>query len=226
MRYIPRDGQFYHLILVDSPDQMKPVQEAVPGAVVRLFWKPAVDHLFAPNGAAKEWDLVFNCHAPKEFKGLSWLAPLVPKGTRVLRIGQPDPWFEEAHASGRLKVTFTGLVPLEEVPSWLCRAKVGVCCDDGKYDSGPRIVSEMIACGLPVLVRDTVRINTSRYITPKTGLVVTADTFGHWFGKVLKKYDRLGDRRYYERHLGLVPAAAHILALADEVIDAFGWEFA
>jgi|GEM_PF-3539906 len=225
MRYIPKDGVFYHLILVDSPDQLRPVQETCPGSLVRLFWKPAVDHLFKPTGAAKDFDLVFNCHSPKEEKGLAWLAPLIPPKTKVLRIGPPDPLFEKAHAERRFWVKFTGLLPIELVPAWLCRAKVGVVCDDGRYDSGPRILPEMIACGLPVLMRDTVRINTSRYLTPKTGLVVTAETFGHWFGKVLRKYERLGDRPYYERHLGLRPAAAHLLGLVDEAVETFQWKW-
>ena len=158
----------FDLVLVDSELQIAAASERFKGARVMVFPKPALADVFHPVPARKDFDVVFNCHRLSDFKGYSWLVERLPKGTRVLRIGPKDPWFAGA---AHLGVEWTGRIPLREVALQASRAKVGVVCDDGRWDSGPRILPEFLAMNIPVLLRHMVRASR-RYITPQTGAVV------------------------------------------------------
>ncbi|HUU97052.1 MAG TPA: hypothetical protein VM487_15040, partial [Phycisphaerae bacterium] len=132
-------------------------------AGVVVFHKPAAETIFKPLDVPKRYHIVFICHRDgvpsehchEEFKGIHWLAQRIPNGLRVLRIGPPDLWF--TRASRRLDVTITGLIPRAHVPRWACQAEIGVVCDNGHKDSGPRVLPELLAMNIPVIVRKKVR---------------------------------------------------------------------
>ena len=147
------------------------------------------------------------------FTGHKWLIERLPPGTSVLRIGGRDPWFNAADKSGRLDVTFTGELSRSHIPRWACRAKIGVVCDDGQHDSGPRILPELLAMNIPVLVRQCVRADLDAYVVPETGIVVDGMDFPAAFKLLLDGWTERHPRRYYLEHLSLDHAAARILGL-------------
>jgi len=169
-------GVHYDRILVDSPAQAHVLgDEMSGGAGVVVFHKPAAETVFAPVETAKQYDLVFSCHRSARFKGPAWLVGRIPEGSRVLRVGPEDPWFALANQMGKFDVTFTGLIPRAHVPQWACQARVGVVCDDGTADSGPRVLPEFLAMNIPVIVRDTVRADLDYCVPGSAGLVVGED---------------------------------------------------
>jgi glycosyltransferase involved in cell wall biosynthesis len=213
-RWQPADGIFYDLILTDTVEQLLAVRQSHPQASSGLIIKPAAENIFKPVECDKEFDVVFISHTPKEFKGHAWLAAKLPRGVRVLRIGQPDPWFTLARDAGQLDVTFTGLVPREKIPSLACRAKFGVVADDGRWDSGPRIVAELLAMNLPILVRNTVRVHPDRYVTDQTGLLADDNDFSFQFARMMTAWQTFRPREHYDRYCSLPVAARRLLQLA------------
>ena len=163
----PTKGVPYHLILVDTPEQKAIAEKDHPWAKVEVIWKPAAP-MFKPVIVQKEYDVVFISHTQKEFKGYKWLIAALPDGSSVLRVGAPDPWFQALKAGDRCCVDFTGNIPRSEIPALACKAKVGVVCDDGEWDSGPRTFSELLAMNIPVLVRPTVRIDQANLVNSMT----------------------------------------------------------
>lgn len=216
MRYAPRDGRNYRLVLVDAPSQMQEVQGAAPGALVKTFFKPAPPQFRPMPGVAKAWDCVFVAHSPSEAKGLAWVARRLPRGTSILRIGAEDPWFRAAARKGLFSVRFTGRVPHAEVPALLAQACVGLAVDDGRFDSGPRILSEQLACGLPVLLRDTVRVDRAFYSNNRAVVEVNDATFRSLFIRTLAKVERMGDAAWAAKRLGVTEAAQRLSNLVDE----------
>jgi len=137
----------------------------------------------------------------------------------VLRIGPEDQWFAAERDSGRLDVTFTGLIPRQEVPGWACQAIMGAVCDDGQKDSGPRVLPEFLAMDMPVLVRDTVRTDLAAYVVPETGLIVDDAgpfAFHEAFEFIRSNPGTFQPRRYYYEHFTLGQAVARIRHLIEE----------
>ena len=127
----------------------------------------------------------------------------------MLRVGPVDPWFTKAK---HLQVAWTGLLPRREIPKYACRAQVGVVCDNGKWDSGPRILPEMLAMDIPVIVRSCVRASR-KYITEQTGMLVGEDRQEFVSALVRLLSSDLHPVKYYREHLSL-PRAAERLSKA------------
>jgi len=168
----------WDMVLVDTGEQYKTVKKKGPKVRVHLWAKPAARWFeqFDRSVDEKEFDVVLCASRGTENKGLDWAAKYLPRGTSVLRIGPPDEWFEQAHIKGHLQVEFTGYVQNYEVPGHMLRGKVGLACDPGKYDSGPRIIPEYLSLGIPVLIRSGIHCNTKAYCQPTSAEVVTSDT--------------------------------------------------
>lgn len=209
-RWNPADGIRYDLILVDTEEQRAAVAAKHTTSKVVVFHKPAADALFYPREVAKEYDLVFSAHTPRPYKGFKWLAKRIPNGLKVLRIGEPDPWFQHLNDHGGF-VTFTGRIPRKEVPDWACMAKLAVVCNEHEPDSGPRTLPEFLAMDIPVLLRDTVRVDAAAYITPLSGLMVDDDNFGNQVIIALANLAQFKPRRHYLGRFGLRVAAHNLL---------------
>ena len=216
-RYVPTHSD-YAMVLVDCPRQAREVRgyygDRMP---VQILHKPAADNIFkpVPYRANKPFDVLFSCHTPAAFKGHEWLRDRLPQGARVLRIGAragEDPWFGPAR---HLDVHFTGMVPRERVPSLACGAAVGIVCDDGTTDSGPRILPEYLAMDLPVLVRDCVRAPLLDYVTAQTGRIL-GDDDDLWAAVQDIRHRR--PRPYYLEHLSVERTAERFLTQLREAL--------
>ena len=199
----------YDVVLTDMPAQRTEVLARYPSSRVIVFHKPA-SPVFEPAMCKKTFDVVFVAGRPAAFKGFNWLIERLPEDARVLRIGPVDPWFSRAP----FPVAFAGVLQRREIPGWACRAKVGVVCDDGRYDSGPRILPELLAMNIPVLVRPTVRADLAAYVTPQTGRVVEdADVDYQW---LQEHWSEMTPRRVYDERFSVDRAAQSILCAVGE----------
>jgi len=215
-RFCPPAGRHYDLVLVDTPLQARIVSQACQHSFVDLFIKPAAENLFAPVPVETVFDLVFVAHTPKPFKGHEWLIERVPSWARILRIGTPDPWFTRVKEEGLLDVEFTGLLRPEDIPAQACRARTGVVCDDGLHDSAPRVLPELLAMDIPVLMRDSVRYDRARYITPETGRLVGPHS--HFGAELLSLLDaQVHPRSYYLTDLSMAESARRIVRVVEEL---------
>ena len=160
-------------VLVDSEKQDNIIKDQVQTIV---FPKPAADNIFYPlSDVKKQYDLVYNCFASVSIhKGGSWLALRIPNGCKVLVIGPENKWLEAEAKTKRISVTFTGRIERKNICSIVSQARVGVVCDDGMFDSGPRVLPEFLAMGIPVIVRDCVKADLNSYIKLlESGMIVS-----------------------------------------------------
>ena len=205
-------------ILVDSKQQKEEIGQL---ANVEIFPKPALDHLFYPiYNIKKQYDLVYNCFASvSEFKGGPWLAPRIPDGCKVLVIGPENRWLGAEAKTGRIDVVFTGRVATNKVPQLASQAKVGVVCDDGLCDSGPRVLPEFLALDIPVIVRNCVRVSFEDYIKPLVSGMVVGDDPAE-FKMALKRLSRNKSGKVagiYKSDLNLDKAADKFLGFVHKV---------
>ena len=205
------------LVLVDSESQKRMLVQDHS----EVFPKPALDHLFWSEPVEKQFDLVFICHTPREIKGGKWLASRIPDGTSVLVVGPEDGWLRKESVSGRIRVRFTGKVPRRLVRHLACQARVGVVCDDGKCDSGPRVLPEYLAMGIPVIVRECVRAHLPGYVTSETGIVVIDDPpdFGNALRTLIElgKLGKLNPREVYWKKYRMNHAADRLVRLVESL---------
>jgi len=207
----------FDLVCVDSEMQIHAAAQRFKGARIMVLPKPAIGDIFKPVRTQKDRDVVFNCHRLDDFKGYSWLVERLPAGTKVLRIGPKDRWFAAAQ---HLDVEWTGKIDIRDVPAQACRAKVGVVCDDGKWDSGPRILPEFLAMNIPVIVRNTVRASRM-YVGPETGAWVDDNVarFQATLKYLLHDAAFMRTRDYYVDHMSLSVTANRLhRAITEDVV--------
>jgi len=218
------EGVRVDVVLVDSAKQKETLDQLQIESVV--FPKPALDtFFFSKETKPKKYDLVFNCHRPEEFKGGPWLAERVPDGCRVLVIGPENKWLERERRKGRICVIYTGKVKRQDVAGFVSQARVAVVCDDGVCDSGPRVLPEFLAMGVPVIVRNAVRVDFQSYINDQTGRLVGDDTFE--FHDALKQLlvvasSGLGRKRiirHYMHNLSMDSAGERFCAIIERTLD-------
>jgi hypothetical protein len=86
-----------------------------------------------------------------KIKRVDWFYKHAPKDLKILHLG----WSGDRHVPKNVTVM---RVRRGEMPLWYNKCRVGVVCYD-KYDSAPRVIPEMMACGLPTLVSNEINTN-------------------------------------------------------------------
>jgi len=155
-RYIPKDGINYNLILVDSEEQKKKLLKKFPKANVQIFFKPAANH-FKPIDVEKKYDVGFVATIPEDKrKRVAWVYKTVPKDLKVLQLG---------YTPKKLKIPKNVKVKKatsDKMPKLISQCKV-IICPYSELDSGPRIIPEALACGVPVVCRESVNFDNNSY---------------------------------------------------------------
>jgi len=156
-RFMPQDWfTEYNLVFVDSEEQKRAVKRKFPHIVVELIRKPATFHFF-PRKVEKEYDICYTALIPEdERKRLKWVYKTCPPNLKVLQLG---------HKPNNTKVpkNFTvKYVPREKMPEMLCKCKAGIV-PYTKDDSGPRIISELMACNIEPFILKSVLYNKRFY---------------------------------------------------------------
>jgi len=142
-RIRPKNNIKYDLVLVDSllqKEQLKPYCNA------HLWIKPAANH-FKPQDVDKEYDICYiaNPASKKQamFKRVKWVYETLPKELRILHLGNPGKYKPPKNVT-------VMMVGREDMPHWINKCRLGIC-PYINYDSAPRALVEMNACGLAVV---------------------------------------------------------------------------
>lgn len=207
IRYYPQDGIKYNLILVDTEEQLEKVQKKFPNTKSSLWIKPAAKH-FKSVECKKEYDVVFVADTSSKFqekiKRIRWVYKTVPSDLKVLHLGKSS-------LKPPKNVTVKRVSRLE-MPKWYSACKVGIV-PYKNYDSCPRVIPEMLACGLPVVALNSVNYEIVGY----NYAMLWFDTKDYFWYQVKRSMDifpvELDISKYYQENLSLKPAAEHLRKL-------------
>ena len=208
-RYAPeKNFKFYDLFLTDAPKHRKKIRAR--GGNAEFFVKPAA-RLFAPMPVEKKYDVCFMANATQsKIKRHKLVIESFKKtGLKVLNIGNTDKTLIRYAKSIGADVEWEGWKFRKFLPELISSCRVGLCCSTG-IDSCPRVIPEYLACGLPVVVTNSVKMWRDKYITDSTGLSVGDD-------KIVSAVKRLlsadSTRSYYEDNLSVDSAADYLAGL-------------
>jgi hypothetical protein len=206
-RFLPQDGfHDYDLTLQDSPEQLKICKEKFPNIFSSLFIKPSIDHMFFPQNKTKTIDICFPASQKRRDKGHNFVSKSSPKNYSIINLGYSDGLNLPDHIKHK-RVLKT------ELNQEYNKCKMGIVCSDSSVDSCPRVLPEMISCGLPVVVLNETRFWKSKYITPETGIVSNRENFWEDVEYVLNNLEKYNPRPYYNKELSLSKAADFILKI-------------
>lgn len=212
-RYLPQPGfTSYSLVLQDSKRQLRECKKRFPKCHSELFIKPAADNLFCYIDQLKKYDICFPANGNNLLKGHKFIYPTVPKKFSVLNLGIK--WRGKIPSNIE---SYRVLRPQMAHNITLCKMGIVACLKSGK-DSCPRVIPELLACGLPIVVLDETRFWTEKYITKETGEIASRDNFWKTVYKVLNNLDSYNPRKYYEENLSMPIAAKYINNLINKLI--------
>ena len=212
-RYMPEPEIDYQLVLVDTEEQKAEVLAKYPKANVHLFIKPAARH-FKPIDMEKEYDVCYIANGQQaRFKGIEWVYNTAPKDLKILHLGYPSKFKPPANVTCRR-------VDRIDMPAEINKCRIGIV-PYGSIDSCPRVIPEMLACGLPLIILDTVNFWREKYIY--------VDSDKDWFWAQVKtqlrQYDSIHSKsifKYYKENLSIPIAANHIKELINYKTAACG----
>jgi len=220
-RFLPQNGfDNYDIILQDSPEQVEACKEKFTESLTTLFIKPAADNIFYPMPEIKkEYDVCFPANATQLFKGHQFVYGTVPKDIKLLNLGNNPNRFKHPDNVTAYRVL------RKEMSKNISKCKVGIVAVSSNIDSCPRVIPELLACGLPIIVLEGVRFWSSKYIKSvvdsssqfATGEFANKENFWDVVKHVLNNVDKYNPRKYYEENLSLDHAAKFLRGKIDEV---------
>jgi glycosyltransferase involved in cell wall biosynthesis len=208
-RFNPRamgDNTNYDIVLADSQAQFDQLTKS--GYRAFKFLKPACENIFKPIKHGKTFDVLFIGNAlQKATKGHEWLLrKLEGSGLNVLQIGRLDRQVLALASRLHLSIEFTGWIPRLFIPLTACRARVGVCCSIG--DSCPRIIPEMLAMGIPIVVKKNDKLFIwEDYFTDPCSVLVDENNFIEALKNHVANYDKFDARNFYRNNFTLEASA-------------------
>jgi glycosyltransferase involved in cell wall biosynthesis len=190
---IPEDSIKYDLILCDSEMQVRKCQKY--GLNGKLFIKPAPPH-FRSLDINKKYDVGFSAIWPKDKrKNVAWVHKTAPKRLKILQMGH------EVKAPSNILVKY---IKHNHMVKAINKCKV-VIAPYTKEDSCPRIISEAIACNVPVVALDSCQFWRDKYpvnVVPKNNF---------WYVvKELLKVNKFNLRKIYEQELSVSVASRYL----------------
>ena len=208
IRFRPTGGK-WDIVLVDSKKQ----QKKLPGST--LFVKPAADNIFFPREVEKAYDICFMANSSQADIKRHKLAFRAFKGSslRVLHLGLSDDRIK-AYADGS-KVKFKGWHRRPKLPKLISQCRVGLVCSTS-YDSCPRVLPELLACGLPVVATDNMNFWHEKYINERTGILCPDGEIKKSCKEILHNLDKYDPRGYYDENISLDVSSKRLV----EIINA------
>lgn len=212
-RFLPQPGFYnYDIILQDSLEQVKICKEKFSEALITLFIKPASDNIMYPINAEKEYNVCFPANGGQTFKGHKFIYKTIPKDIKLLNLGNNPHKYKYPNNVTSYRVLRT------EIAQHYAKCKVGIVAVNSNIDSCPRVIPELLASGLPIVVLDTVRFWKDKYIVSGvTGELATKDNFWQVVRYVLRNLNKYDSRKYYKENLSLSIAAKFLKGKINEV---------
>jgi glycosyltransferase involved in cell wall biosynthesis len=205
-RFLPADPGFYDVLLVDSPIQESAAQEQCPLLRCAKFVKPAAENIFFPTGVEKTINILFSgSDIPRK--------QLVPFLKQIRKLKVTVAGLVSNDTRRRFpNVSFLGWLPRKQMRDVYSAAKILVCCSD-ELDSNPRVISESMACGCPVIVTDSVMLWREKYLSQRSGVSVGWRDLPDTISRCVSNYQQFDAFAHYKAHLSMDCAAEHIMGL-------------
>ncbi len=215
-RFLLQPGFYdYDIILQDSPEQVEICKVQFPKSLTTLFIKPAADNIFYPVDCEKEFDICFPANATQPFKGHDFVYSTVPDHIKLLNLGNKPDRYKHGNNVTAFRVLRT------EMAKHISRCEVGIVAVSSAVDSCPRVIPELLACDIPIVVLNDIRFWQSKYIVSGvTGELAVKDNFWDKVRHVLDNLDTYTPRQYYKENLSLEHAGKFIRGKIDEVKQA------
>ena len=210
-RFMPESDINYDLILVDSEKQKQDVLSVFPKANVHLWIKPAAKHFRYMPEVEKEYDVCYIANGQQaHFKGVEWTYETCPKDLKILHLGYPS--------KHKVPENVTQIrVDRINMPEWINKCRVGIVPYFNQIDSCPRVIPEMLACGLPLIVSEELNFLRYKYLFDYIG--ATSDKIDFWndvnvYNLAHKNNNLI--HKHYQDNLSLSVSANHIKQLIKE----------
>jgi len=170
------------LILQDSMEQLLRSERHCPESVTIPLIKPAADNVFKYNPdyihSDPTYDVFFPANGGQSFKGHEWIYSTIPRDIKMLNLGIEGNY---TRANGkRPKNVSNDRQPRKMIPRLMGACKVGIVTVEHEPDSCPRVIPEMLACGLPVIALDRVRFWQEIYLPDGKGVGAVSNTQDFW----------------------------------------------
>lgn len=213
----------YDLFLVDSTKQLEKAR-GMTSKKVELFFKPAAT-MFRPHNVQKRYDVCFIANATlNDTKGYKFLLEVCKNtGLKILSLGIVLPKFVKLAKELKVDVEWGGWFLRKHLSEKISACKIGVLLTPTEYlsshrDSAPRIVSEYLACGLPVVMTDDIPLWYERFITKETGVLTNREGVSRALCQTVEAYDKYDPCGYYAKYLSMDKAATYLANLIEEIM--------
>jgi hypothetical protein len=211
--WCPAVGDGYSAILVDTRDAVVEAKKQFPKAIVGKLVKSAPEDIFTPRPVGKNYDVLIITSTAGAHKGLEWASHNIPTSLSILRVGREDPWFSH---SGH-EVYYTGWLPRPQIPAWACQAKVCALTSAVGGDSNPRVASEALAMGLPIVVRSGFALSREDYISSLSGRIASDHSFRETILDVVADYEEYRPREHYLNQLSINVSSNYLVRLVRQI---------
>lgn len=155
-RVQPQHGGIYDKILVEDDRDLG--KGAIP------FYKTANPNIFKPLTMEQQYDICWPCNFSQlTYKGQEWFIKEVGKSTylkglKILHVGnKPEVGKELCKKYKVSNIEFAGHVSRPDLNALLNYSKLGLVTSN-LNDGCPRIITEILCAGIPLLVRDETRL--------------------------------------------------------------------
>ena len=210
VRTVPE--RFYDVILVDTDADRAEAIKRHPNSRVILWVKPAVDFLFTPSENPIIHDVCFVANGGQaKIKNIKWVYKTVPHDIRLYHLGIPSRYKAPQNV-------FRNRVLRSRMPKELGKCKIGIV-PYSSYDSAPRVIPEMLACGLPIVALNTTRAHYFGYcceahitVAPKLAFWdVVRQSLDRWTPST-----RMDLAEQYRKKSGLASCAVRLRGIIEE----------
>lgn len=220
-RFLPLKGYTkFDITLQDSPERFAKATQAFP-KINHVHWvKPAVDHFFSPQPGKKEYDIAYVANGTQaRIKRIPWVYKTAPSDLKVLHLGLKSPYTPPPNIKCRRVVK-------EQMAKWLSKCHIGII-PYKEIDSAPRVVPEMLACGLPVLALKGCHLNPRTFYAQGEcfGRIQDKNTFWDTAKGMLKqiKEDEYGNittrvSEFYKENISLQLCCEKLRCLIENTI--------
>ena len=203
----------YQLILVDSIEQYRECKSLFPKIPCSFMLKPAPDNIMYPYNVKKDFDICFPANGSQShIKGHKFVYTNCPGNFKVLNLGNKSRYRKPENTTSQR-------VLRKDIARYYSRCKLGIVCCTGLVDSCPRVLPEMLACNIPVVVKKGLYFWEDKYINQKTGIVADANSFWEAVRYVLMNLDTFEPRKYYLEHLSMECAVNNFIDVINKTLS-------
>lgn len=157
-RIIPQYGGKYDILLMEDKRDFQKGKNCIP------FYKTASPIIFHPVIKEKEYDICWPCNFTQiRYKGQELFIKIISKNPflknlKIVHVGnKPQMGMKLCKKYGVDNIEFRGLVDRPLLNNLLNRSKFGLNMSN-LQDGCPRVSTEILMSGTPLIVRDTVRL--------------------------------------------------------------------